>query len=40
MPPLLPLIALSILEGLLAPLRMLLMFWDGFAPWHEEQLAA
>ena len=40
MPPLLRLMALKILDGLLAPSRMLLVFRDGFAPWHDEQLAA
>jgi hypothetical protein len=38
--PLLLLMALKILDGLLAPLSMLLVFRDGFAPWQEAQLAA
>jgi hypothetical protein len=40
MPPLLLLMALNILDGLLAPFDTPLVFCDGFAPWHEAQFAA
>jgi len=40
MPPLLLLMALRMVLGELAPLRMLLEFSAGLAPWHPTQLAA